>query len=333
MPGATRPYLLLFLLLLPLYGYLCKTGYLKKFELSLTLGDWKGKPFAWKSTLVSLSLAAGKAFLALAFASTVIAAAGPVRYRNESVFSGSGTTVLFVVDVSPSMAAKDMGAMTRLDGAKELIRLFVEKRPGDSFGLAAVGSDAALLIPPTRDHSVFLERLRSLRPGELGDGTALGMGLAVAAAHLRESASSASAVVLLTDGENNAGEIHPNKAASLFAQTAVSFFVVGIGSGGSVPLEYIDPESGISYEGLLESGFHETSLVEIAEAGEGKYLEAVNMIAFQEALESISIKVSSSTSSWSKTVEEPLEDFFILLALSLCVLSWIAMRLVAGAQS
>jgi Ca-activated chloride channel family protein len=138
-----------------------------------------------------------------------IAAAGPIFISTELVWLNRGADMLFVVDVSPSMAGIDMNGRSRFDVARDLVREFAEARPSDAIGLVAVGNDASLLVPPTVDRGALFSRLDSLRLGELGDGTALGMGLGIAALHIRNSAAPRRAVALITDGENNAGAIHP----------------------------------------------------------------------------------------------------------------------------
>ena len=125
---------------------------------------------------------------------------------------------MFLLDISPSMAAKDMSGETRIAAAKKIIRKFVAKYPGDSFGLTALSSSAALILPPTIDHKVFLSRLDSLSIGELGNGTAIGMGLAVSSAYMTRTKLNSSYIVLLTDGENNTGEINPKTAAKVLVK-------------------------------------------------------------------------------------------------------------------
>ncbi|MDR1637635.1 MAG: VWA domain-containing protein, partial [Treponema sp.] len=92
-----------------------------------------------------------------------VAAAGPVSKSAERVWLNRGADILFVLDISPSMAGIDMNGRNRFDAARELIRAFAENRPSDAIGLAAVGYDAALMVPPTVDRRALYSRLESLR--------------------------------------------------------------------------------------------------------------------------------------------------------------------------
>jgi Ca-activated chloride channel family protein len=212
-----------------------------------------------------------------------IAAAGPVRISTETVWLNRGADIIFVVDVSPSMAARDMENQNRFDTARELIRAFALSRPADALGLVAVGNDAALLLPPTIDRRSLFARLETLHIGELGDGTALGMGLALGALHLKDSAAPRKSVILITDGENNAGNLHPETAAALLPEQAVSLWVIGVGSGGEVPIDYVDPFTKVRRSGAFDSRFDPETLKAIAQKGEGVYIGAPTAAAFTQA--------------------------------------------------
>lgn len=98
---------------------------------------------------------------------------------------------------------------------------------------------------------MFLSRLDSLSIGELGDGTAIGMGLAVSSAYMTRTKLNSSYIVLLTDGENNTGEINPKTAAKVLVNKNIGFYVIGIGSSGYTTLEYTDRKTGKTYSGSI----------------------------------------------------------------------------------
>ena len=172
-----RPLSFFLLLLLPTFVLLRRTGRLQAVSISLPLGNWNGF-VPEKNLRVSLAHRISQYTLAAAFVFAVAALAEPVRQTSEAMYAGSGQALMFVIDTSPSMAAQDMGTQTRLEAAKQIIKSFAEKYEGDSLGLTALGSSAAVLIPPTIDRHTFLTRLDQLQVGEFGDGTASGMGLA-----------------------------------------------------------------------------------------------------------------------------------------------------------
>lgn len=203
-----------------------------------------------------------------------LSAAGPSIIHSETVWLNRGADIVFVVDVSPSMAALDMDGQNRFSAARTLLIEFAERRPSDNIGFVAVGSEAALLVPPTTDREAFNLRLEMLRIGEFGEGTALGMGLAVAAYHLYNSNASRRIAVLLTDGENNAGAIHPETAASMLREMGVSLWVIGFGSMGEVPIDFTDPFTNIRKIGIYDSRFDTESLRRLSIAGGGTYIYA-----------------------------------------------------------
>jgi Ca-activated chloride channel family protein len=213
----------------------------------------------------------------------LLAASGPLIKTGEKVWLSRGADIVAVMDVSPSMAALDMEGRSRFDAARDLIRVFAGKRPSDAIGLAAVGSDAALLVPPTTDRRALLSRLESLRIGELDEGTALGMGLAAAAFHLQNSTAPRRAVILITDGENNAGAVHPETAAALLPPLGISLWVIGIGRSGDVPVDYVDPRTKVRRSGILSSHFDPESLLALSRAGGGTFLRAPSAQSFAEA--------------------------------------------------
>jgi Ca-activated chloride channel family protein len=252
------------------------------FAAPIPLGPPGGTPFKPPFNMDSLA----KALRVLEYCGALlllISAAGPVIQVTETVWLNRGADILFVIDTSPSMAALDMDGINRFNAARALIVDFAKSRPADGIGLAAVGNDAALLVPPTTDREVLFSRLEHLRIGELGDGTALGMGLAVAALHLEKSAAPRRAVVLITDGENNAGAVHPETAAEMLRDMGISLWVIGIGSGGEVPIDYVDPHTRVRRAGLFDSRFDTEVLRKISAAGGGTWLSAHSTDALSAA--------------------------------------------------
>jgi Ca-activated chloride channel family protein len=211
------------------------------------------------------------------------AAAGPRFVTTDTVWLNRGADIIFVLDVSPSMAGLDMDGGSRFDAARNLVLDFAGKRPSDALGLVAVGDDAGLLLPPTVDHDLLYSRLESLSIGELGDGTALGLGLAIAALHVRNSTAPRRAVVLITDGENNAGALHPETAAAALRDTGASLWVIGMGSVGEVSIDYVDSRTKLRRTGSFDSRFDPEKLKAIARSAGGTYMAAPSFSSFSDA--------------------------------------------------
>ena len=211
------------------------------------------------------------------------AAAGPTFKTAETVWLNRGADIIFVMDVSPSMAALDMSGRNRFNAGRSLLIEFAQQRPSDNIGLVAVGGDAALLLPPTSDRDALKTRLEQLRIGDFGDATALGMGIAVAAYQLEKSNARHKVAVLITDGESNAGVIHPETAAGFLREMGVSFWLIAVGSGGEVPIDYIDPFTRIRHTGIFDSRYDVESLRRLTAAGGGTLILAPSADSFAAA--------------------------------------------------
>ncbi|MDR0553817.1 MAG: VWA domain-containing protein [Treponema sp.] len=298
--------------------------------LDIPLGPPGGSPFKPPFNLDVLS----RILTTLEFLGVFLligAAAGPHLLSQEAVWLSRGADILFVLDISPSMAGLDMDGRSRFDAARKLILDFAASRPSDALGLVALGSDAALLTPPTVDRRAFLTRLESLRIGELGDGTALGLGLATAALHLRNSTASRRAAVLITDGENNAGAVHPESAAGVLADLGISLWVIGVGSSGEVAIDYVDPLTKIRRTGSFESRFDSGGLKAIARKAGGVYIAASSGAAFAGAFGRIDQEEIIVRRQGAVTHRRPIHVPLIIIALFLLCVPRFIRRGILGA--
>jgi Ca-activated chloride channel family protein len=298
--------------------------------LNLPLGPPGGIPFKSPVNLDFLIKLLGLIELAGVFL-LFIAAAGPHFIHSETVWLNRGADILFVVDVSPSMAGMDMNGRSRFDAARELVRSFSLRRPQDAIGLAAVGEDAALLLPLTTDRESLFSRLDTLAIGELGDGTALGMGLAVAGFHMGRTGAPRRAVVLITDGENNAGAVHPETAAAMLAKMGVSLWVIGVGSRGEIPINYVDPLTRLRRTGTFESRFNPESLEKIALKGDGVWIAAPSAEAFEAAFSRLDQGEMTIRRSGVSRRTVPFHGVFIAAALFLILGVHLIRRYILGA--
>jgi len=119
------------------------------------------------------------------------------------------------------------GGTTRLAAAQAVVNDFVDTLQGDRIGLVIFQQRALTLSPLTNDADAIHARVRSLGPGLVPDGTAIGLGLAEATALLQDSPARSRVVVLLTDGQNNAGEIQPLDAARVAQALGVRVYTIG----------------------------------------------------------------------------------------------------------
>lgn len=325
-----RPLFFLLLLLLPVFVLLRRTRWLRAVSLPLPLGNWNGFIPA-KDVRVYIMHRLSQYMLAASFVLTVAALAEPVHQRSEALYAGPGQALMFVIDSSPSMAAQDMGMQTRLDAAKRMIHAFVDQYAGDSFGLTALGSSAAVLIPPTVDRQTFLTRLDKLYAGEFGDGTAIGMGLASAVLHVTQYADIPSVIILFTDGDNNTGEIHPRAAADIIKHKKIGFYIIGLGKSGYAPIKYFDPTQQKEISGALHTLFNEAELQKIARYGNGRYFSAQSPETLAEIFTHVTQKIPAIPPTRTVKKLHYLDRALLLAALGLSAAAWVLRR--AGMQA
>lgn len=327
MPVFENPAAFLFLLVLPFLYVMRKLKLFKRTAFPIVFADWEGKAFNWEGRFNLFMNFLARAFTICAYIVIVCAFAEPVIHHQEKIYTSKGADILFVLDTSPSMAAKDIANMTRLEAAQQGIHTLVNANKGAAFGLVAMASEAAAVVPPTTDHEMFLRRLDSLVIGGLGEGSAIGIGLSSAVYHLISSKAPRKCIVLITDGENNAGTVHPDTAAELARQNNITLYTFGIGTKGTVPIEYVDPQTGKVHAGYYDSDFDSSTLEEIAAAAGGRYFGIENTGSLSEALSVISRKESVTQSFHYRSSEQRLYNLFLMAGGVLFCFAWILRRL------
>lgn len=171
----------------------------------------------------------------LALSMIVLALTRPQILGPPTADDTEGIDIVLALDTSGSMQAADFQPRDRMFVAKKSVAEFINKRTNDRIGLVVFAREAATWAPLTLDYSLLAELLEELEVGILPDGTAIGSALGTALNRLRKSDASSRVVVLLTDGDNNAGEISPKKAAEFAKELGVRVYTILIGRGGPVP--------------------------------------------------------------------------------------------------
>jgi len=172
---------------------------------------------------------AAPALALLGVAAAWAAAAGPARlFMSRSPSSGRDVVVL--LDVSASMGARGGGG-DALAAARRAVQALAAARHDDRLALVAFGARAAVVSPLTHDHATLIALMSNLAPAALGPRTALGDGLAVALELLRGSARGSAGIVLVTDGESNAGALDPLTAAEAAADRGIPVDTVAVSGG------------------------------------------------------------------------------------------------------
>ena len=244
-----------------------------------------------------------------------IAAARPQRVQYLPVAFHSAN-IFLAIDISPSMGTDDFisgsSAVTRLRAVKKVIAEFVEGRPMDRIGLAVFGGKAFLQSPLTLDHDMILSLVDRLEVGMAGDGTALGDGLGVSLKHMRRIPAEAQAIVLLTDGVSNAGQVNPIKAAKVARDLGVKIHTIGIGSdqvrdtgiaGGIFPFSI-----------RSQAEYDEETLRKIAELTGGAFFNARDMKGLQRVYKEINALQKTSQDEPERRIAEELFPQYALIA-------------------
>jgi Ca-activated chloride channel family protein len=206
----------------------------------------------------------------------VVALARPrVPHRSVSVES-EGLDIMLAVDTSGSMRQDDFRssgqAVNRLQVAKGVMTQFIESRPHDRIGVVVFGEEAFTQVPLTLDHETLVQALNGVEIGVAGDrGTAIGSALAVASKRLKDLEAPDRVLILLTDGENNAGRITPMEAAEAAAALDITVYSIGVGSNRRRPLDLLRGSGGPDDRGLTS----------IAEVTGGKYFRATDTSSLQ----------------------------------------------------
>lgn len=165
---------------------------------------------------------------AVAVVLIVVAVARPHQGLATVTIPEEGIDIVVALDVSSSMGnLTTRGGPTRLEAAREVIQEFFGTLQGDRVGMVMFQSRALVLSPLTSDLDATISRVRTAGPGLIEDGTAVGLGLAEAVNLLGESPARSRVVVLLTDGQNNAGEVTPVVAAQVAAALGARVYTIG----------------------------------------------------------------------------------------------------------
>jgi len=214
----------------------------------------------------------------LALALFFVALARPQIGEGETKVTASGVDIVVAIDLSGSMSSEDFELqgqrVNRLAIAKDVLQKFVDKRPNDRIGLVAFARDAYIAAPLTLDHDFLLQNLERLEIATQDrDGTAIGSALTAALNRLRELKSKSKMVILMTDGQNNAGNVPPLTAAEAAETLAVKVYTIGVGTRGMAPIPYIDPFGRKRYD-QQPVDIDEATLQQISGRTGGKYYRA-----------------------------------------------------------
>jgi Ca-activated chloride channel family protein len=227
----------------------------------------------------------------------VLALARPQTGAARIEVKSEGIDIVLALDISGSMRAEDFKP-NRLAVVKRVAREFVAGRSGDRIGLVVFAGGAYTQCPLTLDYGVLESLLDQIEFGQVPDGTAIGMALATATNRLRETEGESKVVILLTDGQNNAGEIDPITAAEAAHALGVRVYTIGAGTNGPARMPVDDAVLGRRYV-TIDVSVDEETLQKIADLTGGQFFRATS----SEALQSIYEEIDRMERTDAETVE------------------------------
>lgn len=279
-----HPYLLLLLLLLPLLAW---------------LKGRRGSPPAFLYSSVRLvegltrvrrsragALLAALRWLVLAL--FIVALAQPRLAKSTTEVKASGIDIMVALDMSGSMISEDFvvagSRVNRFNMARSVLEGFIDQRPDDRIGLVVFASQAFIATPLTLDHDFLRENLDRLNIGTINaNQTAIGDALSAALNQLRGVKSKSKIVILMTDGQNNAGNVDPLTAAQAAQALGVKVYTIGVGKQGMAPMPVgRNPFTGEQVYQNEPVDIDEGTLQKIAQMTGGQYYRADNAKRFQQ---------------------------------------------------
>jgi Ca-activated chloride channel family protein len=270
-----------------------------------------------------LRILLGLKYLGLAL--LIIALARPQSSYKQSQRAVNGIDIMMTLDFSASMNIEDLGDQSRMELAKLMMENFIKGRQNDRIGFVAFSGEAMTLSPPTLDYGLLLQQLKNFEIGVLRDGTAIGDGLALAVSHLRNSKAKSRVIVLLTDGDNNLGQIDPATAGELAKGYGIRVYTIAIGKEGRVkmPIKSRTPLGNVitTYQ-WFDNALNPELLQQIAKNTGGRFYRVTDESALEnvfheiDSLERTEIKTLENV-KYNELFEKPLKLGVLILALGL----------------
>lgn len=245
-----------------------------------TIEPLRNAPRTWKHYLRHLAFVLQMIVLAL----IITALARPQStdsWNNQTI---EGIDIMIALDVSSSMLARDFQP-DRLEAAKSVATAFISGREYDRIGLVVFSAESFTQCPLTTDRTVLINLFNNIESGILEDGTAIGLGLANAVTRLKESEARSKVIILLTDGENNRGEIAPLTAAEIAKTFGIRVYTIGVGTIGTAPYPVQTPFG--TQMRSVEVKIDEKTLTDIANLTGGQYFRATNNKKLEEIYKEI----------------------------------------------
>ena len=253
----------------------------------------------------------------------IVAIARPRSSSETEKIDTEGIDIVFAMDVSTSMLARDFEP-DRISAAKDIAIEFIAQRPADRMGIVVFAGESYTQCPLTTDRATLINLMKDVQTDLIEDGTAIGNGLATAVARMKDSDAKSRVIILLTDGVNNRGEIAPATAAEIAKTFGVRVYTIGIGTRGEAPYPVMT-QWGVELR-KIPVEIDEELLRSIAETTGGRYFRATDNTKLSEIYSEINQMEKVRTTVDSFPIYKELFGKYALWAL-ICLLLELALRL------
>ena len=253
----------------------------------------------------------------------IVAIARPRSSSETEKIDTEGIDIVFAMDVSTSMLARDFEP-DRISAAKDIAIEFIAQRPADRMGIVVFAGESYTQCPLTTDRATLINLMKDVQTDLIEDGTAIGNGLATAVARMKDSDAKSRVIILLTDGVNNRGEIAPATAAEIAKTFGVRVYTIGIGTRGEAPYPVMT-QWGVELR-KIPVEIDEELLKSIAETTGGRYFRATDNTKLSEIYSEINQMEKVRTTVDSFPIYKELFGKYALWAL-ICLLLELALRL------
>ncbi len=220
-----------------------------------------------------------------ALALGILALARPQERNVTQERFAEGVDIMMVLDTSTSMRAQDFRP-NRFEAARDVAAEFIRGRISDRIGLIVFAAKAFTQTPLTLDYQFLLRMLDEVEVGAIEDGTAIGTALATAVNRLKDTEAESKVIILLTDGQNNRGEVDPVTASEVAATLGVRVYSIGVGTYGEAPFVIDHPFAGRQRQ-MVPVEIDEDMLRSVSTNTGGQYFRATNKQALRDIYEQI----------------------------------------------
>jgi Ca-activated chloride channel homolog len=274
----------LYLFLIPavpvLFGlrWIWRAFFNQKLPVAMVKSAIKSSPVAWLRFIPEL-------LLMIVLVLVLIALARPQKTNEKVEQYTEGIDIMLALDISQSMLIEDFQP-NRLEAAKQVARDFIKGRVQDRIGLVIFSGDAYSLAPLSTDYELLFSYLDEVNSEMIENrGTAIGSALAVATNRMRESEAKSKVLILISDGDNTAGNIDPITAAELAYGYDIKLYTILVGKDGMVPMG----KDIFGRPNMVNNTVDETTMRKIANIGGGEFFR----VGDNQALKSVFAKIDA----------------------------------------